>query len=116
MRHRRKKKQLSPKRVQDKAVLRNQAVSLILNEKIKTTTVRAKNLQRVIEPLITTAKAQNLTARRKLLGYLPKTGAVRKLMEELAPRYKERAGGYTRIVKIGIRQGDGASISQIELV
>jgi large subunit ribosomal protein L17 len=116
MRHRRKPKQLSKYRNRDRATLKNQAVSLILHEKIKTTKTRAKILQRVVEKLVTTAKAQNLLARRKLIAYLPKAGAARKLMEELAVRYKERPGGYTRVLKIGPRGGDGAEMARIEFV
>lgn len=116
MRHRMKHKQLSPSRRADRAILKNQAVALILHEKIKTTVTRAKNLRSVVEKLITIAKDQNLHARRKLIAYLPKMGAVRKLMEELAPRYKERQGGCTRVTKLGTRAGDGAEMAQIELI
>ena len=116
MRHRKKPKKLSPQRKRDSSVLRNQAVSLILYEKIKTTKTRAKILQRVVEKLITMAKTQDLTVRKKLIVYLPKMGAVRKLMEELAVRYKERPGGYTRVLKVGQRGGDGAEMAQIEFV
>ena len=116
MRHRRNKKSTSKRRSVDNSIIKNQAVSLILHEKIKTTIARAKNLRGAVERLITVSKGQNLQARRKLISYLPKMGAVRKLMEELAPRYKERMGGYTRIRRIGARKGDGAEIAQIELV
>lgn len=116
MRHRRKSTRLSKSSSKQKALLRNQAVSLILYEKIKTTKTRAKYLRSVVERLVTTAKDQNLTARRKLLAYLPKVGAVRKLLEELAPRYKEKPGGYTRIIKLNNRKGDGAKMVQIEFV
>lgn len=87
-----------------------------MHEKIKTTVSRAKNVRTRVERLITIGKKQNLHAQRKLIAYLPKMGAVRKLIEELGPRYKERHGGYTRIRKIGPRDGDGAEIAQIELV
>lgn len=97
-------------------ILKNQAVSLILHEKIKTTLMRSKVLRTVVEKLITLAKRQSLHARRQLIAYLPKMGAVRKLMEELAPRYKERRGGYTRILKAVPRKGDGAPMAEIELV
>lgn len=115
MRHRNKPKILSTQRRADNATLRNLAGALILYEKIKTTVSRAKVLRIVVERLITIAKKDNLHARRRLIAYLPKMGSVRKLLEELVPRYKERQGGYTRIVKTRIRKGDGAQMAQIEL-
>ena len=123
MRHRKKAKKLSKYRSRDKSVLRNQAVSLILYEKIITTKAKSRLLRITVEKLITVAKkavdasdTQKLNAVRKLISYLPKIGAVRKLTEELGPRYKNRSGGYTRIIKIGRRAGDGAETAQIELV
>jgi large subunit ribosomal protein L17 len=116
MRHRKNKKSTGKGRSLDNSIIKNQAVSLILHEKIQTTLARAKNLRGRVERLITVSKNQNLQARRRLISSLPKMGAVRKLMEELAPRYKERMGGYTRIRKVGTRKGDGAEIAQIELV
>lgn len=116
MRHKKISKKLSKQKRKKQPELRNQAVSLILHEKIITTKIKAKLLRSVIEKLITTAKKQNLTARRKLISYLPKMGAVRKLMDEIAPRYKERHGGYARVRKIGARKGDGAETAQIELI
>ena len=116
MRHRKKKKALSPNRKKDKSILMNQAVSLILHEKMVTTKVRAKNLRTHVEKLISIAKKQDLNARRALLSVVPKKGAVRKLMEELGPRYMKRAGGYTRVHKMEPRKGDLAPRAQIELV
>lgn len=116
MRHRKISKRLSKQKRKKQPELRNQAVSLILHEKIKTTKTKAALLRSVIEKLITIAKKQDLTARRKLISYLPKMGAVRKLIDEIGPRYMERAGGYTRIRKIGVRKGDSAEMAQIEFI
>ncbi len=116
MRHRKKGKILDRKIGPRKALLRNLAVSLILYEKIQTTRAKAKTLRPIVEKLITKGKINNLTARRYLLKYLYKESAVKKILEDLSPRFKERKGGYTRIINIGRRQGDGAEIVQIELV
>lgn len=116
MRHQKKHKRLLPNKRVTRSNLQNLAVSLVLYEKIKTTKTRAKSLQSIVDRLITMAKLQNLAGRRKLHGYLPKVGAVRKLMEELAPRYRERAGGYTRLYNSGVRKGDGAPTAIIEFV
>lgn len=99
-----------------KALLRNLAVSLVLYEKIKTTKAKAKTLRPIVERLITKGKANTLAGRRALLKYLYKETAVKKIMEDLAPRYKDRKGGYTRIMNLGRRAGDAAEIVQIELV
>lgn len=96
--------------------MRGLAQNLVLYEKIKTTEAKAKALRPYIERMITTAKKGDLTARRSLMKDLTTDGAVKKMLEVLGPRYKTRAGGYTRIVKIGPRQGDGAEIVQIEFV
>ncbi len=116
MRHRKKGKVLDRKAGPRKALLRGLAVSLILYEKMQTTKAKAKTVKPIVEKLITHGKANTLAARRYLIKYLYKEAAVRKVMEELGPRYKDRKGGYTRILNIGRRQGDGAEIVQIELV
>ncbi|HCE87037.1 MAG: 50S ribosomal protein L17 [Candidatus Jacksonbacteria bacterium RIFOXYA2_FULL_44_7] len=116
MRHRNKPTISSPFRRRDNSLFKNLAVSLILHENVKTTCSRAKIVRARVERFITKAKQGNLTARRALLRSLGREGAVRKLLEELGPRYKERNGGYTRIVKLGVRKGDGADISQISFV
>ena len=114
MRHKKKPKQLSKKRRANHAMLKNLAVSLILYEKIKTTQARAKLARSYVERLITMAKKGNLANVRRLYSSILKKGAVRKLIEEFAPRYKDRAGGYTRIVKLGkTRKGDGAELVEI---
>jgi len=97
-------------------MLRNLASSILIYEKVKTTEAKAKVVRSMVEKAITAAKAGDLTARRKLIEILPQKMAVKKAMEVLGARYKERAGGYTRIVKLGSRVGDGAKIVQIELV
>lgn len=116
MRHRKKGKILDRKVGPRKALMRNLAVSLILYEKIQTTKAKAKALRPVVEKLISKGKINNLTSRRNLLKYLYKETAVKKILEDLGPKYKDRAGGYTRIMNVGRRQGDGAEIAQIELV
>jgi len=116
MRHRKKGKTLDRKKASREAMLRNLAISLILYEKMKTTEAKAKALRPIVEKLITIGKENNLEARRKLLKYLYLENAVKKILEVLGPKYKEKRGGYTRIVKIGPRQGDGAKIVQIELI
>lgn len=116
MRHRKKGKILDRKIGPRKALLRNLAASLIIYEKIQTTRAKAKALRPFVERLITKGKINTLHARRELLKHLYLENAVRKILEELGPRYKDRPGGYTRIVNIGRRQGDGAEIVQIELV
>jgi len=97
-------------------MLRNLASSLIIYEKIKTTEAKAKAVKPLVEKLITTAAKGDLTTRRKLIKVLPQPMAVKKALEILGARYRERPGGYTRIIKLGSRQGDGAKIVQIELV
>ena len=107
------------------AMLRNQAISLLRHERIETTIPKAKELRPFVERLITIAKrgiaagdakAQTLNARRMVLAEIPDTEVVSKLFAELAPRFADRPGGYTRILRIGFRRGDGAETAQIELV
>lgn len=92
------------------------ASQLILYEKIKTTESKAKALRPFVERLITHSRAGTLADRRYLMKYLTVDNAVKKLIEDIGPRYKSRPGGYTRIIKIGQRQGDAARIARIELV
>ncbi len=116
MRHRNKIKILDRKKQPRELMLRNLASSIIIFEKVKTTEAKAKVVKSFVERLITTSKKGDLTARRQLIEKLPQKMAVKKLMEVVGPKYKERKGGYTRIIKLGNRQGDGAKIVQIELV
>lgn len=115
MRKRKSARKLSRKRDQRKALLKGLASSLILHERIKTTEAKAKEARPFVEKLITRAKKGDLAARRAVLAVLGPKSAKR-LMDELAPRYKKRPGGYTRIIKLGARKSDGAKIAIIELV
>ncbi len=115
MRKRKKGRKLSRKRDQRKALLRSLANSLFLKEKIKTTEAKAKEIRPFLEKIITRAKKNNLASRRLLLQkFSPKV--VKKIIEEIASKYKERGGGYTRIIKIGPRKSDGAKMAIIELL
>lgn len=117
MRHRKKGKILDRKRDQRKALLKNLASSLVRNERIKTTLAKAKFLRPKIEKLITVGKNNNLIARRTLLSFFYNDNEiVKKILVEISPRYKERKGGYTRIIKTGKRGGDGAEMAIIELI
>jgi len=115
MRKRRKGRKFSRKRDQRKALLRSLSVALILKERIKTTEAKAKEVSGFIEKKITRAKVGNLHSRKILMKFFPKE-IVKKLTEEIAPRFKERKGGYTRIIKLGPRKSDGAKMAIIELV
>lgn len=97
-------------------MLRNLASSVLMYEKVKTTEAKAKAVRSIVERVITKAKKGDLTSRRQLISILPQELAVKKAMDVLGQRYAERNGGYTRIVKLGNRQGDGAEVVQIELV
>lgn len=116
MRHRNTTKTLKRTRSARKALLRDLATSVVVYEKIKTTLGKAKAVQPEVEKLITKAKKGDLAARRRLLAYFTTEGPVNKMMEVIGPRYKTRNGGYTRITKLGTRQGDGAQEAVIELV
>ncbi|MEI6266571.1 MAG: 50S ribosomal protein L17 [bacterium] len=115
-RHSYTNRKLSRKVGPRKALLRSLVTSLVLYEKIRTTTPKAKEIRPIIEKLITTAKKGDLTAIRKLNTYIYGDNAVKKLVTEIAPIYKDRNGGYTRIVSVGPRTGDNAPMSIIELV
>ena len=99
-----------------KAMLRAMVTYLLENEKIETTVTRAKEVRSMAEKIITTAKTDNLHSRRQVLAYVTKEDVVKKLFEEIAPKYEDRNGGYTRIIKIGPRRGDAAEMAIIELV
>lgn len=115
MRHQKKGKVLDRKKAARESLLKNLAANLIMCKKIKTTLAKAKTVQPIVEKLITLSKENNLTTRRKLLAYLPEK-VVNKLLIEIGPYYKEKKGGYSRILKIGKRLGDRAEIVQIELI
>ena len=116
MRHRNTTKTLGRKKEAREMMLRNLAASVLIYEKVKTTEAKAKTVRTLVERCITTAKKNDLTARRALIAKLPQPLAVKKAMDVLGDRYAKRVGGYTRIIKLGTRQGDGAEIVQIELV
>lgn len=116
MRHRNKVKTLGRSPSARKALLRDLATSVIVHESIVTTHGKAKAARSTVERLITTAKKGDLAARRRLLAFFPTEQPVNKLMDVLGPRFKERNGGYTRIVKLGHRQGDAAKVVRFELV
>jgi len=116
MRHRNKVKTLDRTTGARRALLRGLATNLFIYEKIKTTLAKAKALRPIAERLITVAKKNDLNARRRLIKYLYTENAVKKALNQLGPKYKDRAGGYTRIVKIGPRAGDNADIALIEFV
>ena len=115
MRKRNKGRILSRPKNQRVALLRTLATSLFLHEKIQTTEAKAKELRVVAEKMITRAK-DNTIANRRLLAKEVSPKTVKKLMEEIAPKYVTRQGGYTRMIKMGNRKSDGASMSIIELV
>lgn len=98
------------------AMLRNQVQSLLEHGRIETTLTRAKETRRVAEKMITLAKKGDLHSRRQVMAYVYKDDVAHKLFEEIAPQYKERNGGYTRILKLGPRMGDSAEMCIIELV
>jgi large subunit ribosomal protein L17 len=116
MRHRNSGRQLNRNSTHRKAMFRNMTASLIEHELIKTTLPKAKELRRVAEPLITMAKEDNVAKRRLAFARLRDDAAVGKLFAELGPRYKERDGGYLRILKCGHRPGDKAPMAFVELV
>ena len=98
------------------ATLRNLVTSLLENGKIETTVAKAKEVRCMAEKMITLGKTNTLHTRRQALGYITKEDVVTKVFEEIAPKYSERNGGYTRIIKIGPRRGDAAEMAIIELV
>ena len=101
---------------QRKAMLRAMVTYLLENGQIKTTLTRAKEVAPVAEKMITLAKTNNLASYRAALGYITKEDVAQKLFKEIAPKYADRNGGYTRIVKIGPRRGDAAEMAIIQLV
>ncbi|MDA0272422.1 MAG: 50S ribosomal protein L17 [Proteobacteria bacterium] len=116
MRHRKSGRQLNRNSSHRKAMFRNMACSLIEHEVIKTTVPKAKELRRVAEPLITLAKSDSVANRRLAFSRMRDKAAVGKLFTEIGPRYQERPGGYTRILKCGFRAGDAAPMAFVELV
>lgn len=115
MLHGNKKKQFGREKNQRNALIRTLAVSLIKNEKIVTTEAKAKALKVYIEKMITKAKDGSLTSIRLIAGKVGKVSSI-KLIKVIAPKYKDRKGGYTRVIKIKTRLSDGARMAQIEFV
>ena len=116
MRHNKTGRRLGRNSSHRAAMMRNMVTSLLDHEKITTTTTRAKELRKIAEKMITLGKRGDLHARRQALQVIRDRKVVGKLFEMVAPRYKDRPGGYTRILKLGNRHGDNAPICQIELV
>ena len=99
-----------------RAMLRAMVTYLLENGKIETTVTRAKEVRSMAEKMITTAKTNDLHSKRQVLAYVTKESVVKKLFDDIAPKYAERNGGYTRIYKIGPRRGDAAEMAIIELI
>jgi large subunit ribosomal protein L17 len=116
MRHQVKKGMLGRNTAHRRALLRNLVTSFLEKERVRTTLAKARSVRPVAEKMITLAKRGTLHARRQALAYLTKESAVQRLFDDLGPRFKERPGGYTRIVKLDTRAGDGASMAMLELV
>lgn len=116
MRHRRVSRRYSRTASHRKAMFKSLSVAIIRNGLIKTTVPKAKDLRRVVEPLITLAKEDNVAKRRLAFDRLRDSDAVAKLFNEIAPRFKARPGGYLRVLKCGNRKGDGAPMAIVEFV
>jgi large subunit ribosomal protein L17 len=116
MRHRRKTRHFNRKTTALKALWRGLIISIVEHGRITTTVDKAKELRRHVEPLITLGKKNDLAARRLLLSRVPNKAAVETILSDISPRFKDRNGGYTRIIKIGRRPGDTAEMAFIEFV
>lgn len=116
MRHRKSGRQLNRNSSHRQAMFRNMATSLVEHESIRTTLPKAKELRRVVEPLITMSKEDSVSKRRLAFARLRDKAAVGKLFTDLGPRFSTRPGGYTRIMKCGMRPGDNAPMAIIEFV
>ncbi|MCM2339224.1 MAG: 50S ribosomal protein L17 [Burkholderiales bacterium] len=117
MRHHNSKRKFGRDKNQRKALLNSLALNLIVREKIKTTEPKAKELRPFMEKLITKAKKGDMATRRVVISKLSnRRKEVKKLFEVIAPKYTDKKGGYTRVLKLGVRKSDGAKMAQIELV
>lgn len=116
MRHLKKGRHLHRSSSHRKALLKNLAVSVLTNERVQTTEAKAKEVRRLIDRVITWGKRGDLHARRLAVRQVRSRTVVKKVFDELAPRYRERPGGYTRIMKLGYRHGDNAPMVVLELV
>jgi large subunit ribosomal protein L17 len=116
MRHRKAGKQLGRNASHRRALLRNLTTALFKHEQIETTDSKARQLRPIAEKMMTLAKRGDLHARRQALGYLTETDVVHRLFDEVKERYTDRQGGYVRIVRKGLRKGDSAPVSVVQLV
>jgi len=116
MRHRKKGKKLNRNSGQRKALFKNLIESLILKEEIKTTESKAKAIRGLVDKLVNKAKKGTLHNRRQIMAFLPNKEAVNKLIDQIAPRFKQRIGGFTRFMRIGRRRGDNAMMVKIGFV
>lgn len=116
MRHRKKGRSLSRKPQHRKATLRNLATSLFRHERIRTTEAKAKELRPFAEKLVTLAKQDDVHSRRRAGRHIQDREILTKLFDDIGPRFEGRDGGYTRVLKLGARKGDGAEIALIELI
>ncbi|MFO7734176.1 MAG: 50S ribosomal protein L17 [Candidatus Aminicenantes bacterium] len=116
MRHKVTRGNLSRNTAHRRALLRNLVTSFLERERMRTTLVKARTARPIAEKMITLAKRGTLHARRQALAYMTKESAVKKLFDEIGPRFSERPGGYTRIVKLAPRAGDGAQMAMLELI
>jgi len=116
MRHQAHHGKLGVQPAHRRAMIRNMVTSLFKHERIKTTKVRAREVRRYAEKMITTAKKETLAAKREVLGFVREREVVNKLFKTLIYRYAQRKGGYTRVLKLGFRAGDGADMVYLELV
>ncbi len=114
MRHMNQGRKLNRTSAHRKALFRNLVLSLVKHERIKTTDAKAKELRGFADRMVTLGKRGDLSARRLAFNFMQSRDAVKKLFDEIAPRFKERNGGYTRVVKFGFRRGDAAPLSIIE--
>ncbi|MCK5128002.1 MAG: 50S ribosomal protein L17 [candidate division Zixibacteria bacterium] len=116
MKHQVKTKKLSRTKPHREAMLANMANSLFTHRTIKTTEAKAKELRRVTDRLIATAKKNTLAARRQVFAQLRDETIVKKLFDEIAPHFSDRPSGFTRVLKVGVRHGDGGAVSLVELL
>lgn len=116
MRHRKAGKKLNRTREHRRALFRNLVTELLEKERVETTLAKAKAIRPLAEKMITLGKRGDLHSRRQALGFIQKKTVVKKLFDEIAPRYQNRPGGYTRIIRTGPRRGDNAEMAIIELV
>lgn len=116
MRHNNKVKTLDRKKEVRELMFRNLVTQLLMHEKIKTTSAKAKAIKPIVEKIITKGKKNTLASHREILKYVFEKKVAEKVMKNIAPKYMEKPGGYTRIVKLGARKGDGAEMVMIELI